>query len=348
MKLQQASDIRGPFDIDCVIVEVEGSSTLRASIQSVLNAEYNKGAVRIFYVSRGYSEEGAQIAARFDEVEVLTLHTAYPTPGAQRNLGWRSGDAPFVQLLDADTTLVPDFWTRAMAQFRQGVAAVRGRREERYPEASAYNWIADVEWNPPPGKCDAFGHDVLIRRSSLETTGGYDEELVGGEEVELSHRVVQEGYTILHLDASMTRHDLVMDSPIPYWRAAYRNGYGFAAVTFRHRKHEKRYWIAELDRIALRGGAAIALIVLALLWTLWTLLGLVLLIPALALLLAQKLMGRQRFAKSHYLSQSRSAVYAWHCAFVVVPQFFGIIRFFIAKIFRWPLRNKRASSSYTR
>jgi hypothetical protein len=231
--------------------------------------------------------------------------------------------------------------TKAVEAMGQGIGAVRGNREEINPEASVYNWIGNLEWNAPPGECEAFGGDVLIRRSILEETGGYDEILVGGEDPDLSRRVRLKGWKIIQLDEPMTRHDLAMTTWRQYWKRAYRTGYAYGAVATRSGFTPKASAVRQCFRILVRGGGPLALLCLTLLGLFWRPWSLMLLIPAVGLLFLPRLFRVAYFERDKGLSPGEARRYAWHCALVVVPEFFGTMRFFAGKALSRPLRNKR-------
>jgi GT2 family glycosyltransferase len=332
------------LDIDCVVVGLNMAKTLPACLASLEAARYPRGKVRFFYVDGGSTDGSCALARQQGGVEVFAPPGGPATPGFLRNLGWRRGEAPLVQFVEADSVLSPYWWERAAPHVTERVVAVRGRREERHRAASPINWVAALDWNPTPGNCDAFGGEVLIRRDALRELGGYDEELPGYEDRELSYRLTERGYLILHLDASMSVHDLAMTAFNQYWKRSYRTGYGFAAVAQRHRRNRRGFWRSDLERIAIRGGGAVALLVLALRWAFWTAVGVVLLLPATLFALSPRLFGGDaRRKRGHTLR--RVARYAWHCSFVALPQFIGVVRYFLGKAFHWPLR-LRVTRSY--
>ena len=222
------------------------------------------------------------------------------------------------------------------------VGAVRGNREEINPNASVYNWIGSLEWNAPPGECDAFGGDVLIRRSILEETGGYDEVLVGGEDPELSQRVRLKGWKIIQLDEPMTRHDLAMTKVSQYWRRCFRTGYGFAAVTARFGTKTKGFWLHELIRIMIRGGGFLGFALLALPGMFFSPWAIFFLLPGLLLLFFPRIFRLSYFMKDKGLSRGQAKTYALHCSLIVVPEFFGLARFLWGQVTGNPLRNKRS------
>lgn len=336
-----ARPVSGPWDVDCIIIGVNAAATLAPCVKSILDSPYDSGKVRIFYVDGGSTDGSVELARRLFSVEVIALRPEHPTPGLGRNAGWRAGQAPFVQFLDSDTELHPR-WLRKAVGFlarSERIGAVGGNRGERYPEASVYNWLADQEWNGPPGECEAFGGDVMIRRSVLEETGGYDEVLVAGEDPELSVRVRLKGYKIFHLDAPMTTHDIAMKEWRQYWKRAYRTGYGFAAVALRFPGRSGGFWLREMIRITVRGGGGLGLFLLGLLLGSW------ISVPfywaaALALLFFPRLFRIDAFMRNRKLSPRHARIYAWHCSLVVIPELLGAMRYWIGAALGYPLRNK--------
>lgn len=329
--------------IDVVIIGLNSAKTLGECIESALASRLPEGhTLRVIYVDSGSTDASLQVAAKYPGVLSLVLETEHPSPGAARNLGWTAGDGEFVQFLDSDTVMDPDWIVRALAGMVDGVGAVRGWRKEREPERSCYNWIADQEWNSGAGECDTFGGDALIRREVLERTGGYDEELVGGEDPELSERVRRMGWKVMQLDVPMTVHDLAMTKASQYWKRAYRTGYGYAAVLDRH--SQSGFWRHEAARICIRGGLGTALVAVAL--PLAMLIHPVLACLALLglfLVFYPRVLRWKRIGGEKGMRDGDAKRYAMHCSLVVVPEFFGMVRFAWGKLLSRPLRNSRRS-----
>ncbi|MCW8798854.1 MAG: glycosyltransferase family 2 protein [Prosthecochloris sp.] len=335
--------------IDFVIIGVNSAKTLKRCIESIRQCDYPPEKIRVIYADGGSTDHSVQIAGSIENVTVLELHPLHPTPGIGRNAGWRSGTSPFVQFLDSDTILDQQWPQLAIQAMHNNTetGAVRGYRREIHPEQSFYNWLGDLEWNTRPGECDSFGGDVLIRRTALEQSGGYDEELVGGEDPELSWRITQDGWKILMLDALMTRHDLAMLKTSQYLRRSYRSGYGFAAVQSRVGPTGSSFWKNEQRRILIKGGGFILFFMLCLPAAVLlnaiqtTLFCLVSLSAGTVLLLFPRLFKVRKFMTEHHLDRENAKKYAWHCSLVVLPQLFGIMRFYAGRFFNKPLQNKR-------
>ena len=341
-------------EVDCVIIGVNCEKTLERCIRSILSGNYPEKQLHLFYSDGGSTDGSVAIARQFREVTVIELNPENPTPGLGRNAGWKECHAPYVQFLDSDTILDPDWLIAAVhAMDAPEVGAVRGYRREQHPEQSFFNWIGDLEWNAAPGACDSFGGDILIRRTALETSGGYDEDLVAGEDPELSWRIGQRGWKIIMLDALMTKHDLAMLKTSQYLKRSFRSGYGFAAVQSRVAATGSDFWKADLRRILTKSAGFFFFSIAGLI-----LLGLLIykghLIFALAgsafcfiagcsMLLSPRLFKVGKFMRENNLSRTDAKKYAWHCSLVVLPQFFGIIRFFVGCSLNKPLTNKRST-----
>ena len=141
-------------------------------------------------------------------------------------------DITLVQFVDGDCELEPHWPDRAMNFFetQPQIAAVCGRRRERYPNASLYNRMYDEEWNTPTGQAETCGRDALIRVRAFVDIGGYDAMMIAGEEPELCSRLRTAGWQIWRLDLPMTVHDADMHRFDQYWKRAIRSGFGYAQI----------------------------------------------------------------------------------------------------------------------
>src|SRR5215475_8624990 len=143
------------------------------------------------YVDSGSNDGSAQLARKYG-AEVVQLDASRPFTAARaRNAGFRrlqqiAPDLLYVQFVDGDCELVGGWPERALSFLAANadVAAVFGRRRERYPERSVYNWMCDREWNVPIGEARVCGGDLMIRANAIEAVGGYRDDLIAGEEPE--------------------------------------------------------------------------------------------------------------------------------------------------------------------
>jgi len=227
-----------------------------------------QGVDRIVYVDSG-STDGSLDAARAAGAITVNLDRDQPFTAARaRNAGLARLAGPdavdLVQFVDGDCALHPDWLASATAFLaaHPDVAVVCGRRRERFPEASIYNRLADLEWDTPIGEARACGGDALMRAAAVIAVGGYRDTLIAGEEPELCLRLRGAGWKIWRIEAEMTAHDAAMTRLGQWWRRARRAGHAFAEGADLHGAPPERHWVAETRRALLWGAVLPAVAVL--------------------------------------------------------------------------------------
>lgn len=202
----------------------------------------------VVYVDSG-STDGSPALARALGAEVTDLDMSVPFTAARaRNEGFRHvqrllPDAQFVQFVDGDCEVAAT-WMGVATSFLEAnpnVAAVCGRRRERFPERSLYNRLCDAEWDTPIGETKSCGGDVLMRTAALAAVGGYRDDMIAGEEPELCVRLRARGWRIWRLDAEMTLHDAAMTRWSQWWRRTTRTGYAYAEGVALHGAPPERH-----------------------------------------------------------------------------------------------------------
>ena len=217
-------------------------------------------AAFVVYVDSGSVDRSAQWA-REQGIEVIELDKSAPFTAARaRNAGFRrlreiAPDLPYVQFVDGDCELNPSWPEQAISflDSEADVGAVCGRRRERFPQRSIYNWLCDREWDKPPGEVRAFGGDVMMRAAALDALGGYRADLIAGEEPELCVRLRKAGWRIWRLDSEMTLHDAGMTRFSQWWQRTLRSGYAFALGAYLHGAPPERHFVWESRRARLWG-----------------------------------------------------------------------------------------------
>lgn len=215
---------------------------------------------QIVYVDSA-STDGSVEAAKSKGVHVLSLDMSRKFTAARaRNEGFDKlialyPELEYVHFLDGDCA-VAQIWVEYALRFLQSnpsVAIVCGRRRERYPEASLYNKMCDLEWDTPTGEAKACGGDAIINASVFRKVGGYNNDLIAGEEPEMCIRVRQAGHKIWRLDHEMTLHDAAMYRFTQWWKRALRAGYAYAEGNHLHGSAPEYHWVKESLRAWLWG-----------------------------------------------------------------------------------------------
>lgn len=247
-----------------VIGRNEGERLLRC-LRSVIG----RGGTVVYVDSN--SEDESVLRARELGVDVVELDPTLPFSAARaRNEGVArlrilAPETSLVQFVDGDCEVVESWWAHAVQALaeRPERVVVCGRRRERAPGASIYNRLCDLEWDTPIGLADACGGDAMMRVSAFEEVGGFDPEIVAGEEPDLCLRLRRRGGEIERLDAEMTLHDAAIDTFGAWWRRVQRGGHAAAEGWWRHRR-EGQGFMTRRVRSALVWGAALPLLALVL------------------------------------------------------------------------------------
>jgi glycosyltransferase involved in cell wall biosynthesis len=239
-------------DIAIIAIGRNEGERLRRCLASVVGR-----GMTVIYVDSA-STDGSTALARELGAEVVDLDMSLPFSAARaRNEGFAwlmqiASDVRYIQFVDGDCEIVPG-WIESAKQTldsRSEVVVVCGRRRERFPDASIYNRVADIEWNLPIGEALSCGGDSMMRVSAFQKAGGYDASIVAGEEPELCQRLRGAGWKILRIDAEMTLHDSAMLHFAQWWKRSVRSGYGAMDVVtrfgkeglFRKQVQSARWW----------------------------------------------------------------------------------------------------------
>ena len=323
-----------PQDVAVVAIgRNEGQRVVRCLQAAVgqLNA-----AQRVIYVDSG-STDGSVTRAREMGVVVLELDMGVPFTAARaRNLGMDHvrrtlPHVEFIQFLDADCEMLPGWIQRAAATLQSDprLAGVAGVLRERFPEATIYNRLCDLEWQAPaPGETGAVGGNAMLRLSALAEVSGYNPALIAGEEPELCVRLRQSGWRLWRLREPMALHDADMKRFGQWWRRALRFGHAQTQVWLMHRRSPEAIWGRDLRSTvawAVSPPLMALLVMGGLGWTLggwWWLLGLIPLGLYVALALKVYLV-RRRCGEA----TGDAALYAVFVTLAKFPQFLGMLRY---------------------
>ncbi len=233
------------FDLVSVVVIGRNEGVrLERCLTSVGKMDCEGFQTEVIYVDSGSTDNSVDLANKLG-VTTIALTSLHPTAALGRNVGWRLAKGKFVLFLDGDTVLEPDFVAQSLRDFQDNTAVVWGHRRELYPGRSVYQSVLDLDWVYAAGKSSFCGGDALFRRDVLERMGGFDINLIAGEEPELCRRILEVGYVIEHVDRAMTGHDLGMTRFGQYWRRAMRSGHAYAEVSDRFATSSNPFWIRE-------------------------------------------------------------------------------------------------------
>jgi len=289
------------------------------------------------YVDSG-SSDGSVAAAKDLGATVVELDRNVPFTAARaRNTGFRrllelAPNISFVQFVDGDCE-VRDGWLTLAERQPSGdsqLAVVCGRRRERFPDASIYNRLADIEWNTPIGPAKSCGGDAMIRVAAFKQVGGYNDDIIAGEEPEMCVRLRQAGWKIERVNAEMTLHDASMKYFGQWWRRSVRAGHAYAEGFARHGAPPERFNANQVRSIVFWGMFLPVIFVISTAAVFWksALVILPLLILAAYLAMIVRIQHRKIDAGLGFAS-------AWLYGFFVMlgkfPQMIGLLQYFLLR-----------------
>ncbi|WP_204154227.1 glycosyltransferase [Leptolyngbya sp. CCY15150] len=287
----------------------------------------------VVYVDSGSTDGSVEFAQSLG-VEVVVLDLSIPFTAARaRNAGFErllqlQPDLTFVQFVDGDCEVVPGWleMARQALSDRPDLAVVCGRRRERFPEASIYNQICDIEWDTPVGEATACGGDAMMRVAAVQQVNGFNPSLIAGEEPELCVRLRQQDWKIFRLDAEMTLHDAQMTQFSQWWKRSQRSGHAFAQGSWMHGRSPQQHWVKESRRIWIWG----LVIPVVILGTAGITSGFSLLLLALYLVSALR---TARYAQGKGYEPGVARWYGWFCTVGKFPELQGQLQFHLRRIF---------------
>jgi GT2 family glycosyltransferase len=317
------------MSIGVVAIGRNEGERLRACLVSA-----RRDCAAVVYVDSGSSDDSVALAKSLG-VHVVELDLSTPFTAARaRNEGFArlkqvEPNLQLVQFVDGDCEIVEGWIAKANAELtaRPRAAIVCGRRRERFPSASIYNKLCDMEWDTPIGQAKACGGDALIRVAALEEVGGYDGTVIAGEEPEMCVRLRERGWTIHRIDAEMTLHDAAMTRASQWWRRNVRGGHAYAQGFAMHGEPPENCYRREIRSIAFWGRIPLILtaVMVGLLLVIRPAWGWTGLLPLLGYLALAAKAGLWRFKRGNRAKDA--ALYGVAVTLAKFPQSLGVRKF---------------------
>ena len=196
---------RHPSPVSVVVLNYNSRHTLAECLASVLRLDWP--GVEVIVVDNASTDGSADMVVdQFPTVRLIRRAVNSPTAG--RNEGFRAAAGEYVLSLDNDIVVKdPSVLQKGVELFRRfpkaGLLAFKIGSVENPGEPLPEHW-----WHRPPlgtWKDTFFYTDyfpegaVFFRAAALRATGGYDEEFFWGfESVDLSLRLIREGFELLY------------------------------------------------------------------------------------------------------------------------------------------------------
>lgn len=235
-----------PVTISFVIIGYNEADFLAGCLESVKSVQLPPDVTaEVLYVDGGSTDNSVAVAEAAGIDRILGGEKRRKA-SENRNIGFAHARGTYIQFLDGDMQVAPDWPAAALAHLEAhpDVAAVCGNIVEASTSALARAF--DIDWAPREGPIRHCGGAALFRRDVLERMGGFPEEVAYGEEPLLCWRIRNElGLSIHQLNRRMVNHALGHRGIWDYWRRNVRVGATYAEIAYRCMGTKDPLWLRE-------------------------------------------------------------------------------------------------------
>ena len=224
------SDIESNAIVGVVAIGRNEGERLRACFESLKHYQ-----LPIVYVDSGSTDGSILLAENYGAI-VLELDMSCPFTAARaRNSGYEKllelhPEITLIQFVDSDCVVDKDWINKAQKMFYKEplLAAVSGHQGEKNAHKNIYKKLFSIEWRSPVGIMKDYGGFIgnnMMRASVLKQVGGYNPQVIAGEDSELGVRLELNGYYIRKIDHAMTLHDADITRFNQWWKRSVRAGH---------------------------------------------------------------------------------------------------------------------------
>jgi glycosyltransferase involved in cell wall biosynthesis len=145
-------------------------------------------------------------------------------PGAARNRGWRSSDAPIIAFTDDDCVPAPGWLEAGLAAFDQGSAGVVQGCTLPDPRTPAKSWAKTLRVDRLSKLYESC--NIFYRTEVLSTAGGFDEEITVpfGEDTALGWEARRQGVTTDFAPDALVYHSVTQPGARYWFKYAMMHG----------------------------------------------------------------------------------------------------------------------------
>jgi cellulose synthase/poly-beta-1,6-N-acetylglucosamine synthase-like glycosyltransferase len=199
-----------PLTISVIVPVYNSERTLAETIRSLRDLAYPRDALELIFVNNASTDNTATILARHSHV-IRIVNEPKRGRSAARNAGVRAARHTGIAFTDADCIADRDWLRQLVAPLEDPEVGIAGGKilavRPCNPIAEFGERVHDqakaIGVYKPPYASTA---NWASRRSVILETGGFDEDLVRGQDVDLAYRIVQAGYRLVYRERAIIHH----------------------------------------------------------------------------------------------------------------------------------------------
>jgi len=250
----------GP-DLSVVIITKNEAEMIGRCIESALSAiEYakKKGVIQtaeVILSDSASTDKTIEIAVRYP-IKIMQLKSSWKlSAAAGLYVGFLFARGRYIQNLGGDQIIDKKWFSNAIPYHKEEKLAAVSGFEAEYLSESLQHAKEKVEQaqNVPPGETDMVGNAIFKSIILKKKVGLYNPYLKGGEDRELSYRIINAGYKLLKIPYLSTTHYWAGETGeldlITYLKSAYNWSKGDGQA-FRASLNNKEITMKHLERYA--------------------------------------------------------------------------------------------------
>lgn len=204
-------------DISIVIPVKDRAAELQRCLTSLSNLNYPQGKLQVIVVDDGSSDDSALVARRFGAM-VVPSGGSGRGPAAARNVGASMAGGEILAFIDSDCSASREWLNELLPAFNNPAMAAVGGQVDGMCSESAVDRYETVMSSLALGSHERTGSggsdtfylpscNLLVRRAAFRSAGGFRDEMHVGEDVDLTWRLRDKGWTISYLPAGNVLHE---------------------------------------------------------------------------------------------------------------------------------------------
>jgi len=204
-------------DISIVIPVKDRAGELQRCLTSLSCLNYPQEKLQIIVVDDGSSDESPLVARQFRALLVPSGGTGRG-PAAARNVGASMASGDILAFIDSDCTASKEWLNDLIPAFNNPTMAAVGGQVDGMCSESAVDRYESIMSSLSLGSRERTGSggndtfylpscNLLVRRTAFRSAGGFKDSMHVGEDVDLTWRLRDKGWTISYLPAGNVLHE---------------------------------------------------------------------------------------------------------------------------------------------
>lgn len=224
------------IQVSFIIPAYNAEATIKLCLESILTQTFPRDLYEVIVVNNNSNDKTSEIVSTFPEV--LTLNEKQQGRSYARNCGAKAARGEFLAFVDADVILHPQWLKSILKDFSDDIGASQGpiRPSRKMGSRSLNDYRYRAAQESTKGTFLLLSLDYkespminsaacLYRKAAFEKAGGFDTGLTRHEDIDLSKRVLLNGYNFaICLDAEA---EVIFNGSgwLSYFMRSYEDGY---------------------------------------------------------------------------------------------------------------------------